>query len=185
MFGFSSANFHPITPDASRATTPVEDVETFDPAPPSLSPGDSILLPIGKITSYLDAALKALALHTEARTSFITYVFLSSSMSDKSHERNPFYSNSNTSPCDSSRIHRTKRRLRCISRPRLMSSPVSSCCSAESARTMWHFGPRRPLALPRRTARRSRRMSSASMLCARPIARCPECWSEWGGMEVE
>jgi len=48
-------------------------METFDPSRPSVSPGDSILLPIGKVPGYLDAALKALALHTEARTSFITY----------------------------------------------------------------------------------------------------------------
>ena len=73
-FGPFSANSRLVTPDASRATTPEEDIETFDPTRPSLSPGDSILLPIGKIPSYLDAALKALALHTEARTSFITYV---------------------------------------------------------------------------------------------------------------
>jgi hypothetical protein len=71
--GFSSANSHLVTPDASRATTPVEDIETFDPSRPSLSPGDSILLPIGKIPGYLDVALKALTLHAEARTSFITY----------------------------------------------------------------------------------------------------------------
>ena len=37
-----------------------------------MDPGDSVLLPISKVPSYLDAALKALALHTEARTSFIT-----------------------------------------------------------------------------------------------------------------
>ncbi len=68
-----SPNSRLVTPDASRATTPVDDVETFDPSRPSLSPGNSILLPIGKISGYLDAALKALTLHTEARTSFITY----------------------------------------------------------------------------------------------------------------
>ena len=39
-----------------------------------MSPGDSILLPVGRVPGYLDAALKALALHTEARTSFITYI---------------------------------------------------------------------------------------------------------------
>jgi hypothetical protein len=73
-FGFSSTNSLLVTPNASRATTPVEeDIETFDPSRPSLSPGNSILLPIGKIPSYLDVALKALTLHTEARTSFITY----------------------------------------------------------------------------------------------------------------
>ena len=37
-----------------------------------MDPGDSVLLPISKVPNYLDAALKALALHTEARTSFIT-----------------------------------------------------------------------------------------------------------------
>jgi hypothetical protein len=47
-------------------------METFDPARLSLNPGDSVLLPISKVPSYLDGALKALALHTEARTSFIT-----------------------------------------------------------------------------------------------------------------
>jgi hypothetical protein len=48
-------------------------METFDPSRPSVSPDDSVLLPVGKVPGYLDAALKALALHTEARTSFITY----------------------------------------------------------------------------------------------------------------
>ena len=69
-----SANIHLATPNASRPNTPIGDVETFDPSRPSVSPGDSILLPVGKVPGYLDAALKALALHTEARTSFITYV---------------------------------------------------------------------------------------------------------------
>ncbi|KAN0118447.1 hypothetical protein V8E52_005177 [Russula decolorans] len=73
LYWEATANSRLVTPDASRATTPVEDIETFDPSRPSLSPEDSILLPIGKIPSYLDAALKALTLHTEARTSFITY----------------------------------------------------------------------------------------------------------------
>ncbi|KAI0246381.1 hypothetical protein BJV78DRAFT_1255092 [Lactifluus subvellereus] len=67
------AKSHLVTPDASRASTPVGDAETFDPSRPSVSPGDSILLPISKVPGYLDAALKALTLHTEARTSFITY----------------------------------------------------------------------------------------------------------------
>ena len=71
--GFFSANSHLVTPDVSRATTPVEDIEMFDPSRPSLDPSDSILLPISKIVGYLDVALKALTLHTEARTSFITY----------------------------------------------------------------------------------------------------------------
>ncbi|KAF8477936.1 hypothetical protein DFH94DRAFT_634284 [Russula ochroleuca] len=73
LYWEATANRHLVTPDASRATTPVEDIEGFDPSRPSLSPGDSILLPIGKIPGYLEVALKALTLHAEARTSFITY----------------------------------------------------------------------------------------------------------------
>ena len=70
---FSSANIHLATPNVSRATTPTGDIETFDPSRPSVSSGDSILLPVGKVPGYLDAAFKALVLHTEARTPFITY----------------------------------------------------------------------------------------------------------------
>jgi len=62
-----------VTPVASRSTTPIANTETFDPARPSVNPGDSVLLPISKVPGYLDAVLKALALHTEARTSFVTY----------------------------------------------------------------------------------------------------------------
>ncbi|KAH8980548.1 hypothetical protein EDB92DRAFT_1805720 [Lactarius akahatsu] len=63
----------PVTPGSSRATTPIADIETFDPAHPSVKPGDSVLLPTSKVPGYLDVVLKALALHTEARTSFITF----------------------------------------------------------------------------------------------------------------
>ena len=42
-----------------------------------MNPGDSALLPISNVPSYLDVVLKALALHTEARTSFITLRILS------------------------------------------------------------------------------------------------------------
>ncbi|KAH9960158.1 hypothetical protein BC827DRAFT_1133568 [Russula dissimulans] len=62
-----------VTPDGSRAASPVDDTETFDPSRPSVDPGDSVVLPIGKVAGYLDTVLKALTLHTEARTSFITY----------------------------------------------------------------------------------------------------------------
>jgi hypothetical protein len=61
-----------VTPVASRSTTPIANTGTFDPARPSVNPGDSVLLPISKVPSYLDAVLKALTLHIEARTSFIT-----------------------------------------------------------------------------------------------------------------
>jgi len=62
-----------MTPNTSRAATPVGDLEAFDPSRPSVNPGNSILLPISKVPGYLDTALKGLALQTEARTSFITY----------------------------------------------------------------------------------------------------------------
>ncbi|KAH9960157.1 hypothetical protein BC827DRAFT_1155940 [Russula dissimulans] len=48
-----------VTPDGSRAASPFDDTEKFDPS--------------RKVASYLGVVLKALALHTEARTSFITY----------------------------------------------------------------------------------------------------------------
>ena len=66
-----------MTPSISRATTLTANAETFDPARPSMNPSDSVLLPISKVPGYLDEALKALALHTEARTSFITLSILS------------------------------------------------------------------------------------------------------------
>jgi hypothetical protein len=48
----------------------------FDPSNPTLTSGNSALLPFDKVTGYIDDALLALGLHTEARTSFITSVFL-------------------------------------------------------------------------------------------------------------
>ena len=72
VFAFHRANTQPVTPIASRSTTPIANALTFDPARPSVDPADSILLPISKIPSYLDSVLKTLTLHTEARTSFIT-----------------------------------------------------------------------------------------------------------------
>lgn len=49
--------------------------EVFRPSLGDLSDSDSVLMPVSSITGYLDSALKVLGLHTEARTSFITYVF--------------------------------------------------------------------------------------------------------------
>jgi len=48
--------------------------EYFHPSSSDLSDSDSVLLPLGEVTAYLDQVLCALGLHTEARTSFITYV---------------------------------------------------------------------------------------------------------------
>lgn len=50
--------------------------ETFVPNSATVTDDDAVLLSVDKITPYLDASLKALGLHTEARTSFITWVFI-------------------------------------------------------------------------------------------------------------
>ncbi|KAG2128624.1 uncharacterized protein EDB93DRAFT_1184327 [Suillus bovinus] len=47
--------------------------DTFNPIYSSLDDTDSIVIPVHKVTVYLDKSLKLLGLHTEARTSFITY----------------------------------------------------------------------------------------------------------------
>ncbi|KAF6747243.1 hypothetical protein DFP72DRAFT_1149685 [Ephemerocybe angulata] len=45
----------------------------FTPNQASMDSKDTVLLAVAKITPYLDGALKALGLHVEARTSFITF----------------------------------------------------------------------------------------------------------------
>ncbi|KAH6917586.1 hypothetical protein BKA70DRAFT_1139198 [Coprinopsis sp. MPI-PUGE-AT-0042] len=47
--------------------------EQFIPNRPSVDDGNSVMLSLEKLPLYLDHALRALGLHTEARTSFITY----------------------------------------------------------------------------------------------------------------
>ncbi|KAG1812598.1 uncharacterized protein BJ212DRAFT_459416 [Suillus subaureus] len=50
-----------------------QSVDTFNPISSSLDDMDSIVIPADKASVYLDKSLKVLGLHTEARTSFITY----------------------------------------------------------------------------------------------------------------
>ncbi|KAF9524870.1 hypothetical protein CPB83DRAFT_860628 [Crepidotus variabilis] len=47
--------------------------ENFIPNNAVLADENSVMLPVDTITPYIDATLKVLGLHTEARTSFITY----------------------------------------------------------------------------------------------------------------
>ncbi|KAG2036994.1 hypothetical protein BDR03DRAFT_897531 [Suillus americanus] len=56
----------------SPASKP-QPVDTFNPISSNLDDMDSIVIPVDKATVYLDKTLKGLGLHTEARTSFITY----------------------------------------------------------------------------------------------------------------
>ena len=67
----------PLSPPSSPRLGPsqVQNVERFIPNDATLDDANSVLLATEKITPYLDSALKALGLHIEARTSFITYVF--------------------------------------------------------------------------------------------------------------
>ncbi|KAG8735068.1 hypothetical protein FRC11_003471 [Ceratobasidium sp. 423] len=44
----------------------------FDPARPTVLPSNLAVLPFDKVMGYIDDALLAMELHTEARTSFIT-----------------------------------------------------------------------------------------------------------------
>jgi len=164
------ADSHLVTPNTSRATTPVGDMEAFDPSHPAVSPDESVLLPVGKVPGYLDAALKALSLHTEARNSFITLVDIGCQIC----------SSTNTSPCVSLRRRLTRRQRGCTSRPCLTSSPVSSCFSAAFHRATWGFGRPRPHAWRRRMAQRSGRRLSESSRYAPPIVACSAFWSGAG-----
>ncbi|KAF6748216.1 hypothetical protein DFP72DRAFT_820699 [Ephemerocybe angulata] len=64
--GLVSPPLSPI-PGATTVEAP------FVPNRASLDSKDTVLLEVAKITPYLDGALKALGLHVEARTSFVTY----------------------------------------------------------------------------------------------------------------
>ncbi|KAG2116996.1 uncharacterized protein F5147DRAFT_810999 [Suillus discolor] len=57
----------------SQAVSKLQPVDTFNPSSSSLYDTDSIVIPVDKVTVYLDNSLKVLGLHTEARTSFIIY----------------------------------------------------------------------------------------------------------------
>ncbi|KAJ7762975.1 hypothetical protein B0H16DRAFT_1368537 [Mycena metata] len=63
----------PMSPPASPTIASSDLVERFSPLTCDLSPADSVLIAVADLTPYLDKMLLALGLHTEARTSFITY----------------------------------------------------------------------------------------------------------------
>ncbi|KAG1742153.1 hypothetical protein EDB19DRAFT_1907619 [Suillus lakei] len=69
---FWEAETNPHAFPRSPASKP-QPVDTFIPTASSLGDTDSVVIPVDKVASYLDKSLKALGLHTEARTSFITY----------------------------------------------------------------------------------------------------------------
>ena len=55
-------------------------MEAFIPNEATLRDDDSVVISVDKLTPYLDKTLSALGLHTEARTSFITFVALLASI---------------------------------------------------------------------------------------------------------
>ncbi|KAJ7658793.1 hypothetical protein DFH06DRAFT_1472781 [Mycena polygramma] len=59
----------PLSPPATRFTAS----EFFSPLRSDLSPADSVVIAVHDITPYFYKVLLSLGLHTEARTSFITY----------------------------------------------------------------------------------------------------------------
>ncbi|KAG9079889.1 hypothetical protein FRC06_007343 [Ceratobasidium sp. 370] len=68
LFWEAHTNPTPLSRTCSQPGSP-----TFDPARPEITPANSALLPFEKVTGYIDDALISLGLHSEARTSFITY----------------------------------------------------------------------------------------------------------------
>lgn len=66
----------PLSPSPSPTTeqTTFEFETPFIPNQPQVNATNSVVLEVSKMTPYLDKAIKGLGLHTEARTSFITYV---------------------------------------------------------------------------------------------------------------
>ncbi|KAK1223417.1 hypothetical protein PQX77_013699 [Marasmius sp. AFHP31] len=71
---FWEAHSEPSPPPSPCASAvQVLNTESFVPTSAQLDPHNSVLLSIEDLPAYLDRALAALSLHTEARTSFITY----------------------------------------------------------------------------------------------------------------
>ncbi|KAJ6549872.1 hypothetical protein B0H19DRAFT_1264764 [Mycena capillaripes] len=75
----------PPSPPASPALAHFNTAQSFSPLTSDLSPADSVLIAVHDITPYLDKVLLALGPHTEARTSFITFVFFSFSKPSHTH----------------------------------------------------------------------------------------------------
>ncbi|KAF8594411.1 hypothetical protein BDV93DRAFT_481881 [Ceratobasidium sp. AG-I] len=75
LFWEAQAERKLLSPAPSRPGSPNMNASTvaFDPSRPNINPHNAALLPFNNITAYLDDALLQLGLHTEARTSFITY----------------------------------------------------------------------------------------------------------------
>lgn len=66
------------TPTLEPSPSPSPRLSSIEPAfapnGADLTPQNSIILPIADAPIYLEISLKALTLHTESRTSFITFV---------------------------------------------------------------------------------------------------------------
>ncbi|KAG8786181.1 hypothetical protein FRB91_001832 [Serendipita sp. 411] len=70
-----------ITSPSSHSATPINSdrgpvFESLDPNSLTVDPENSVLVSMARLPTYLDSTLRALGLHTEARTSFITYAFI-------------------------------------------------------------------------------------------------------------
>lgn len=63
----------PASPRSSTVGLDTSVERVFVPNRPIIEPTNAIVLEVRKVASYLDRALRALGLHVEARTSFITY----------------------------------------------------------------------------------------------------------------
>ncbi|KAG1769327.1 hypothetical protein EDD22DRAFT_996130 [Suillus occidentalis] len=70
LFWEAETNSHAFP--RSPASEP-QPLDTFSPTSSSLGNTNSVVIPVNKASTYLDKSLQVLGLHTEARTSFITY----------------------------------------------------------------------------------------------------------------
>ncbi|TFY73038.1 hypothetical protein EWM64_g10974, partial [Hericium alpestre] len=77
LFWEARTNSHvsgiPDSSPSSRPSSPAPGMDAFNPIKAGLADHDSVLLRVSDMTPYLDACLRALGLHPEARTTFITY----------------------------------------------------------------------------------------------------------------
>ncbi|KAF9464631.1 hypothetical protein BDZ94DRAFT_1161638 [Collybia nuda] len=74
LFWEADTNLIDIQSNHTRLNRPAaQDVDDFSLSNCDVSDSDSVTLPVSEVTGYLEKALTGLGLHTEARTSFITF----------------------------------------------------------------------------------------------------------------
>lgn len=173
----------PPSPPSSPAFGQSQTAEHFSPSSSDLADADSVVLASSNVTPYLDKALDALGLHTEARTSFITYVPLCSRLNYRLTQYDWLpgtgfqpSSSTNTSLLDLFLKHPTSALRLCRLRPSRTSSRACLCYSEACRRINSVLsGPTRKHA--RRMMSRGGRASSVSTLKRQTTQICSGFWN--------